>query len=584
MVALPDPSTYLHLHTHDSLHCLPLSVQRACPFHLSAQTYLFAGIESATHKAGDAAQLCMWGNTVVSDDMKQNADSILGLVRCWRDGLLRNATTFSNCAVDITNESQMRAIGNRMAFDPKFLEEYQKLLTNLKRNGDPERALANQLFKKLLLVRAPSVVAAQPMARAADRPVCVYARACVGACVQQGPCRFSAPQRMTASSVDLLTDAVVSDAGLSQIHQASTMLKAWKHTDSAKQIRGLLYQVLIPLMPVGDQKPAGKTNAMYPHRNTTGPLGMPYLQMSMLPDPDIIEPLTGSYMETFDMVEALLVPWTETVLQKRGGIEGRYSKLVTIPDYLEGCPPLVTDLPASRLRKWKLDGGWKTYAYPPQKRVKNIRILADGLDGSAGSMLPTTAYAYGLASVVTYGGIHGQPMDLSAFNGGNKNMWDDFWVEGSTSSYFYHALFGTQTCEGTTEVRCPWAQYLPLLGGLKGSYTQTSHVLADQTGEGSLWREWYTIPASHHLDVWPKADIGMPLLACLDQKSCAAMIHTEPWEELLAVYRMAVTTPPKYFHCARGSVGQTPKSADSSRLSTLRFPKRRGSTLVPAEA
>ena len=113
-----------------------------------------------------------------------------------------------------------------------------------------------------------------------------------------------------------------------------------------------------------------------------------------------------------------------------------------------------------------------------------------------------------------FGGIKGEPMDMSSFNGGNVKTWDTFWPSAAPASFFWHSIFNTperQSCGASSS--CPWAKYLPIPGVVEASYAQSGHILLDQLGANSLWREWYRLPSSQHLAWWPKVDLFQPLIS-----------------------------------------------------------------------
>lgn len=70
--------------------------------------------------------------------------------------------------------------------------------------------------------------------------------------------------------------------------------------------------------------------------------------------------------------------------------------------------------------------------YRPLKGgIKSIKYITDGTCGSACSQSTTRAYIDGMATVISYGGIEGQPIDISSFNGGNidhdvENFWQSY--------------------------------------------------------------------------------------------------------------------------------------------------------------
>ena len=89
----------------------------------------------------------------------------------------------------------------------------------------------------------------------------------------------------------------------------------------------------------------------------------------------------------------------------RGGRTSTYSSLYTIPDSKSGCPPPWIDMPTEVQESIVASGvdAVGSYPMPPQTKVKAIKFVLDGRSGSTASVVPTQAYTYGLASVVTFG-------------------------------------------------------------------------------------------------------------------------------------------------------------------------------------
>lgn len=215
---------------------------------------------------------------------------------------------------------------------------------------------------------------------------------------------------------------------------------------------------------------------------------------------------------------------------RRGGKTSQYSSYFTIPSMFSGCPAKWTGEDRPSVDEASI------LPIPPQEIVKRIKFISDGMTGSTGSVVPTTAYTYGLADVVTFGGIQGQPHDISSFNGGNVNKWNHWWPAASISSYAFHTLF-EESAAASFQV------LMPLPGRTSASYAQTAQVLIDQFGENTLPREWYLVSSQTHLDWWPTVSMRKLESPLEDQTA---------WDQLVSLYKQAAATEPQYLQCIGG--------------------------------
>mmetsp|Transcript_12272 Transcript_12272/g.31365 ORF Transcript_12272/g.31365 Transcript_12272/m.31365 type:complete len:201 (+) Transcript_12272:2873-3475(+) len=138
-------------------------------------------------------------------------------------------------------------------------------------------------------------------------------------------------------------------------------------------------------------------------------------------------------------------------------------------------------------------------------------------------------------------------MDISSFNGGNVNQWQAFWPNTAASSFFWNKALNR--AQGCTKMHCPWTQYLPIEGKFSATYAQSGHILVDQLGKESLWREWYLLPGAH---IWqwpefPSLGLSQPQIYMCRASGCPT--SSKPWEELLALYKEMATTVAPDFEC-----------------------------------
>jgi hypothetical protein len=292
---------------------------------------------------------------------------------------------------------------------------------------------------------------------------------------------------------------------------------------------------------------------VYPSRDPVVGLALSqkfYASNTLPPLPDDGSFLT-EFLNLIDVVEHTIGHLANSQELRRGGITSSYSSLFLIPDYYGGCLPLFTELDAEVQDVIQQDMNLlDSVIFPPQKDVSKIKIVSDGQMGSTGSVVPTTAYTYGLASVVTFGGIQGQPMDITSFNGGNVNQWNDFWPTAAPASFFWNTVLSTPSSQGCSGFDCPWSHYLPVPGKITASYAQSGHILVDQLGEESLWREWYLLPGSHHVDFWPAfGNLANPAATYADASTGDFIIGPAFWQQLHHLYQQAKIAAPATFQC-----------------------------------
>lgn len=207
--------------------------------------------------------------------------------------------------------------------------------------------------------------------------------------------------------------------------------------------------------------------------------------------------------------------YNHSVSQIRGGTKRQF----TSPSYLIRTCPFH---PANPSSKDFLKGG-KLYR-PPQKVVKTVRILSDGTCASTCSEMVTRQYLDGLATVITYGGIVGQPMDISSVNGVGSIDWqnpvgDGLWRTALKSFLDKNIWYPEVTPTSWPFMPIPLAMH-------EVSITQRAQV-ARALGPNALPREWYRLPSQHHLEYYTRKRLNQnpENYKANDQHSLDALIH-----------------------------------------------------------
>jgi hypothetical protein len=113
-------------------------------------SYLFGGIESDLRQnppAEHITQMCSWGNAPLNGDLQLLNAEIMDLMGCFRTGL--ESFEFSQCAIDPTDDSAMRAMGERLELDPDLIQQLQSVAAQA---DDSTKKILTTLEVKLLLV------------------------------------------------------------------------------------------------------------------------------------------------------------------------------------------------------------------------------------------------------------------------------------------------------------------------------------------------------------------------------------------------------------------------------------------------
>jgi len=188
--------------------------------------------------------------------------------------------------------------------------------------------------------------------------------------------------------------------------------------------------------------------------------------------------------------------YTDTVTKIRGGEPRNFSSWTFLGS---ACAAYRSLYPKAYGSTVLTEEGWPI---TPQSKVKHITYLSDGLCGSTCSVSSTRPFVDGLATFVTFGGVKGEPMDITSFNGGNVATYQagkassySLWKDALDSVVDAHAFF--------PDDKAPSWPFMPIpLNIYKVGFAQRAEYLR-ALGPKALPREWYLIPASYHLDIWP---------------------------------------------------------------------------------
>jgi len=163
--------------------------------------------------------------------------------------------------------------------------------------------------------------------------------------------------------------------------------------------------------------------------------------------------------------------------------------------------------------------------------LTSITVITDGTCGSTCSNFVSELYLNNLATVVTYGGIQGLPMDISSFNGGNVVPWLNMQQSMLQNQLLGQIIFNiTGELPSQEEMPEPFLNP-PLFSNLKFAFSE--HYIKG-FGPGALPREWYEVPGSYHADWWPEY--------YSDVSSVRKSFATKDQEDL---YRLAASYAPK---------------------------------------
>jgi len=190
--------------------------------------------------------------------------------------------------------------------------------------------------------------------------------------------------------------------------------------------------------------------------------------------------------------------YTSTVTKFRGGSQRMFSSMTYLGSscmgYMAAYPEVYGEMNLN-------DGDWP---YQPHTKLRHVKYLSDGTCGSTCSVSSSTPYLEGLSTFVTFGGVKGEPMDITSFNGGNVGTYQaqvgwSLWKE-ALDSFVDAGVFYPKS-------KPPTYPFLPIpLNLYKVRFAQRAEY-PRALGQKALPREWYLIPASHHLDIWTSDDL-----------------------------------------------------------------------------
>lgn len=215
------------------------------------------------------------------------------------------------------------------------------------------------------------------------------------------------------------------------------------------------------------------------------------------------EPLGGargmdimSYSPSNVYPEALSPPTWEyyhkTVEKVHGGKRRNFTSLTFLG---ESCKAYAATYPEVFGEMDLTDGDWPE----PQRKLTHITYLSDGTCGSTCSVSSSTPFLEGMATFVTFGGVKGERMDITSFNGGNVGTYQSQ-HDGSLAKYSLDSFADASIFHPESEA--PNWPFLPVpLNIYKLRFAQRAEY-PRALGPKALPREWYLIPAPYHLDRW----------------------------------------------------------------------------------
>jgi len=184
--------------------------------------------------------------------------------------------------------------------------------------------------------------------------------------------------------------------------------------------------------------------------------------------------------------------YMNTVTKMRGGEERNFSSKTFLG---ASCRPYIGRYPQVYGPTVLKAGDWP---WKPQNALRHVTYLSDGLCGSTCSVASTSPYLAGLTTFVTFGGIKGDTLDITSFNGGNVGTY-----QGGRSALWKHALSpAVDAGIYFPEEESPTWPFAPIPMNLLAVRFAQRAEYPRALGPNALPREWYTIPASYHLDVW----------------------------------------------------------------------------------
>lgn len=289
---------------------------------------------------------------------------------------------------------------------------------------------------------------------------------------------------------------------------------------SASCLQGLLGRFEVPPSPAVSGETTGEwkqfeslynqcVEIMTPLGGTAGMAIMGYAPSNKFPD-EMSEPNWDYY--------------TNVVTKKRGGAQRNFSSMTFLASACDGYQAAYPEMYGRK------NMAYDAWPYPAQNNLTQITYLSDGTCGSTCSVSSSTPFLEGLSTFVTYGGVPGESMDITSFNGGNVGTYQSrswsIWKE-ALDHVIDMSLFHPQ------EAPPAWP-FLPVpLNLYKVRFAQRAEY-PRPLGSRALPREWYEIPASFHLDMWTSDN-----LRYVDEFTADA------WRTLYGIYRATAALPNK---------------------------------------
>jgi len=194
-----------------------------------------------------------------------------------------------------------------------------------------------------------------------------------------------------------------------------------------------------------------------------------------------------------------------------------------------------------------------------QHQWKEIAIVTNGLCGSACSLIATKLQFAEGATVFTYGGVPGKPMDSSAFAGGNVETYSAFWPQVFYAAIIGDILYGPDTAIGARlrtsgANRKDYANTLLLPMPTTAIATFNFNMMfAKEFGAEALPREFYNIPGHKNYNEWHQTSTkdstwaGLKTLYVKIADEDWAAVRTGPGQTAEVSYTCAAVPPTEPF-------------------------------------
>mmetsp|Transcript_43407 Transcript_43407/g.108990 ORF Transcript_43407/g.108990 Transcript_43407/m.108990 type:complete len:539 (+) Transcript_43407:3-1619(+) len=219
--------------------------------------------------------------------------------------------------------------------------------------------------------------------------------------------------------------------------------------------------------------------------------------------------------------------YSSTVTKIRGGESRNFSSWTFLPG---SCAAYMAHFP-------EVYGNVTPRRAAPQTQLKHVTYVSDGLCGSTCSVASTRPYLDGLATFVTFGGVPGQPLDITTLNGGNVAAYQmmsssrGLWTDAVSAMVDAAVFFPNETL--------PSWPFLPIpLNIHTVSFAQRAQY-PRVLGTRALPREWYLVPGSYHLNIWTSIELTSYTVPPRQRQLAR--------QKLYEIYSRTAALPPKPF-------------------------------------